>query len=156
MSAHRLLSGIAVWCALGLFGGSASGQLAVIPVHGLTFGTLTPGVPLAVPVTDAARRAEFSISGSGTYVLTFNLPSQLVSAGGRTLPISFNSSSGRAVWNNFGITYNFDPRTPYSLWLFFLAGGARVYLGGTASPSPSQAPGNYTATIRLVVSNAGT
>jgi hypothetical protein len=156
MSAHRLLIGLAVWCALGLFGGSASGQLAVIPVQGLTFGTLTPGVPLAVTVTDAARRAELSVSGSGTYVLTFQLPAQLVSAGGQTMPISFPTNAGRAVWNFLGIQFNFNPNNPYSLWLPRLANGARVYLGGTASPTPTQAPGNYTGTIRLVVANAGT
>jgi hypothetical protein len=156
MSAHRLLSGLAVWCALGLFGGSASGQLAVIPVQGLTFGTLTPGVPSTITVADAARRAEFSITGSGTYVLNFQLPAQLLSAGGNTIPISFATNSARAVWNRFGLQFNFNPRTAYTLWLPGLAGGARIYLGGTASPTATQAPGNYTATIRLVVANAGT
>jgi hypothetical protein len=79
-----------------------------------------------------------------------------VSAFGYTMPISFSANSGRAVWNFLGIQFNFDPRTPYSLWLPGLANGARVYLGGTASPTAAQAPGNYTATIRLVVANAGT
>ena len=124
MSAHRLLRAIAVWCALGLFGGEASGQLAVLPVRNLAFGTLTPGVALVVPVTDATRRAEFTISGSGTYVLTFTLPNQLVSAQGRTMPISFSASSGRAQWNFVGLQFNFDPRTPYSLWLPAVANGA--------------------------------
>jgi hypothetical protein len=157
MSAHQLLRGLAVWCALGLFGGSASGQLAVIPAQGLTFGSLTPGVALTVTVTDAARRAELTISQSGTFVLTFLLPANLVSVDGRTMPISFGATSARAVWGSGrGPVRDFDPRIPYPLTLPNPARGARVYLGGTASPSLTQAPGNYTATIQMIVVNAGT
>jgi hypothetical protein len=157
MSAHRLLSGLAVWCALGLFGGSASGQLAVIPVQGLTFGLMTAGVPLTVTSADAARRAEFTISQPGSYVLTFTLPTQLVSGTGQTMPITFAADSGLIVWNRSGGPQTkFDPAIPRTLSLPKPSNGARVYLGGTAAPTSTQAPGDYTATVLMVVANAGT
>jgi hypothetical protein len=156
MSAHQTLRRVAAWCALTLASQPVSAQLAVYPVQGLTFGQLQVGVPLTIAPTNAARRAAFDVTGSGTFVLTTVLPTHLISGGGNTLPLSFAANSGRIHWRNFGIQLTFDPKSPYTLWLPWLAGGATVYLGGTASPGPTQAAGLYTATMTIIISNAGT
>jgi hypothetical protein len=156
MSAHRLLAGLAAWCALASLAGAATGQTAVFPVQDLAFGQLQPGVSTTVAATDASRRAELDLSASGTLVLTMVLPTNLVSAVGSLLPVSFSSGSAHVRWNWLGLEYAFNPNAPYTLWLPRLANGGSIYLGGTASPRVNQQPGVYTATITLIVANAGT
>jgi len=156
MSAHTLLRWSAVACALVAFSAPAALAQTVFPVQGLAFGQLTPGVAVTIAPTDAARRAEYSVSGQGTFVLTMALPTRLTSAAGHQIPMTYPTNAGRAVWRNFGLTFTFNPNNPYSLWLPWLAGGGTVYVGGRAAPTPTQAPGVYTATMTLMIANAGT
>ncbi len=155
MSAHRLLVVLA-GCALAFPASSLPAQTSVYGAQDLAFGQLQPGVSTNIAPTDAARRAEFDVMGSGTFVLTAVLPTSLVSGSGSTLPLTFSSGSGRIRWNWLGIEYAFNPTAPYTLWLPWLANGASIYIGGTAQPSVNQPPGVYTATMTIIVANAGT
>ncbi|HET9948383.1 MAG TPA: DUF4402 domain-containing protein [Longimicrobiales bacterium] len=155
MSAHRMLRSLAIWCALTAVGAPLSAQLSVLPGQGLAFGQLQVGVPTNVPPTDATRRAEYDVTGNGTYVLDFILPANLVSGTGALLPVTFPTNAGLVVWRTLPLQFSFNPNNPYTLWLPWLIGGASVYLGGTAHPSPTQAPGYYTATITLMIANGG-
>ncbi len=155
MSAHRV-GWIAAWCALLVAPLAASAQLSVVPVQDLAFGQLQAGISSTISVTDAARRAEFDIRGNGTYTLDVILPTRMVSAQGKVLPLSFSNTSGRYRWSRLGWNFDFDPTTPTSIWIPFWESGVTVYLGGTASPGPNQPPGLYTATITVQISNAGT
>ncbi|HEX8829611.1 MAG TPA: hypothetical protein VF705_00505, partial [Longimicrobium sp.] len=65
--AARLLAAALLLCA-----GKAAAQsttLQVVPVQGLSFGNLIPGVPEQVGVGDGARRAEVVLQGRGTFDL---------------------------------------------------------------------------------------
>ncbi len=155
MSAHRV-GWIAAWCALLFVPLSASAQLSVFPVQDLAFGQLQPGIPSTIAVGDAARRAQFDIRGTGTYTLDVILPTRMISAQGKALPLSFSNTSGQYRWPRLGWSFNFDPTTPTSIWIPFWESGVTVYLGGTASPGTNQPPGLYTATITVQISNAGT
>jgi hypothetical protein len=156
MSAHGLLRWTAVSCALFALSAPAASAQTVFPVQGLAFGQLQPGVAATIQPTDAARRAEYSVTGSGTFVLTMALPPRLTSAAGHQIPMNYATNAGRVRWRTFGIQFTFNPNNPYTLWLPFFAGGGTVYVGGTASPAASQAPGVYTATMTLMIANAGT
>jgi hypothetical protein len=134
----------------------AQGQVTVFPIQGLTFGQVQPGIPENVVATDAQRRAEFEIRGTGVFQVSLILPSQMTSSGGAALPLSFDSGDGRVRWLRTGITFAFDPTVPSSSWIPFWEGGAQIYLGGRAMPTADQPPGNYAATITLQVVPSGT
>jgi hypothetical protein len=156
MSAHQARSWMAAWCALMLAPAGLAGQShSVHPIEDLTFGQVLPGVSKTVSPNDAANRAQFEIRGSGIFTLQMVLPTHMVSAQGKQMPISFSSTDGLIRWRRFGIQYNYDVTRPYTLWLLSLADGADVYVGGRANPTASQPPGNYTASLVLIVSNAG-
>lgn len=155
MSAHRV-GGIVAWCALLFAPAAASAQLSVFPVQDLAFGQLQAGIASTITVSDAARRAELDIRGKGTFTLDVILPTRMVSAQGKTFPLSFSNTSGQYRWPRLGLSFSFNPNTPTTIWIPFWESGATVYLGGTASPGPNQPPGLYTATITVQISNSGT
>lgn len=156
MGAHRGSVWLAAWCALVIAPVGVLGQgLSVHPVQDLTFGQVLPGVPKTVSPNDAASRGQFTIRGSGILTLQMVLPTHMVSAQGKQLPLSFAASDGRIRWRRFGVQYSYDVTKPYTLWLLSLADGADVYVGGRADPTTAQAPGSYRATMILIVSNAG-
>jgi hypothetical protein len=148
---------MAVACAALLPGFTANlhAQIAVFPRQNLSFGVLTPAVPKLVEVTDVADRAELEIVGTRGIVFETLVPSHLVSAGGHTLPLAFLNGHGR-IQAKVGPSANFQPGTTVSFHIPPGAGGAWVWIGGTASPSASQRPGVYTGTITVRIISAGT
>lgn len=155
MSAHRALPGLAAWCALSFVPGGLSGQVTVVPVQNLTFGQVLPAVPEVVAPTDAARSATLEIRGARRFTLDLVLPTDLVSVAGDVLPLTFGATDATLSWIGFNRPPKaFDPATPQDVSLPRRAGGAVVNLGGTASPDPLQPPGDYTATVIVIVSNA--
>jgi hypothetical protein len=156
MSAHQLLRALAVWCALACDGAAASAQTAIYPVRNLTFGELNPGLASSVLPSDAARRAELDLQGSGALIVTILPPGQLTSPSGAGLPVIFGLTHGVVRWRKSGNEFVFDPNLPYAFTLPKGQDGAWIYLGGTAVPSPSQAPGQYSATITVTITPAGT
>lgn len=161
MKARRIGPGIPLRCAfllvLGpLLPGAVQGQVAALPIQDLAFGLLQPGLPMSVPPSDASRRAEVEVRGSGFLVLDFVLPSEMVSAGGARLPIRFGSSDAIVEYLRRGGTYTVNPNTATFLPIFRFQRGVLIYLGGTVDPAPDQPPGRYVAAISIQISNLGT
>jgi hypothetical protein len=147
----------------GLCGGGATAQapaafsgLDAVPLQGLAFGSLLPGVPEVVTVTDAARRAEIVLNGSGLFDVTLVLPDAMVSSTGARMPLRFGAGDGALLRNVSAAPAAFDPLGTNRLRLDGTQGPARLLLGGTALPSREQTAGRYTTTIVVVITNPGT
>jgi hypothetical protein len=130
-----------------------SGQATMTTQQNLSFGMLTPGVPMVVAPTDVLKRAEVAIVGSGKFSLQFILPSAMVDAAGRQIPLTFRNTDGRVqIKNNTTVV---DPRSAFNINIPKGQGAADIYLGGTATPAPGQVAGTYQATIVLMIVNSG-
>jgi len=130
--------------------------LSVDPVQGLSFGQVLPSVPEVVTPTDAARRAEVEIRGARSFTLELVLPANMVSASGALLPLSFAPADATITWLGHNRPPKaFDPGTPQDFRIPKRASGAAIHLGGTATPDPLQPPGSYSATLVIIISNAG-
>lgn len=143
-------------CALFAGNGPAAGQLTLFPRQGLSFGVLTPGVPETVAPTDAARRAELELVGSGDFNLVVQVPAELVTPEGHALPLQFQAGDGLIRWRKSNNEASFTPGETVTLRIPPGIGGAYVWLGGTAQPVAGQRPGNYSATITVQIIAAGT
>ena len=128
--------------------------MTAVPQRDLAFGLLMPGVPMQVPVGDAARRAEWLLTGRGNTTVSFVLPSALQGPGGALLPLLFQA--GDAGWQRVmsggggpGIQTE-DPNTPFAVNVPNRQ-TVRLFLGGTAQPATTQAAGNYTATVTVII-----
>lgn len=128
--------------------------MTAVPQRDLAFGLLIPGVPTAVTVDDAARRAEWLLTGRGNTTVSFVLPSALQGPGGALLPLTFQA--GDAAWQRVsggaggpGMQTE-DPNTPFSVNVPNRQ-TVRLFLGGTAQPATTQPAGNYTATVTVII-----
>ena len=123
----------------------------VTPGNNLNFGTVTPGTPSSVAVTDG-NAGTFDISGNGGNLqLEFTaLPTDLTGPGGN-LPISF--ADGDASWSDNGTPSNpFNPNDSPGTSLDISAdsdGTITVFIGGTVSPPLGLQAGTYNETITL-------
>ena len=137
----------------------AQAAVSVLPVQGLRFGTLATGIPTVVSPLDGAHRASIELLGAGQVSVTFELPPGLTAGGGGPLlPLRFGGTDGRVTFPRSGSMLIFDPAAPVSFTIPPDAGGATVWLGGSAEPGPRQAPGAYSAsiTVNVVVANPAT
>lgn len=143
-------------------GGRAHAQapassVEAVPVQGLSFGPLLPGVAETVRVADAARRAEVILDGSGMVDVTLVLPTALVSPSGARIPLRFGARDAAILRN---ASSAFIPMNPLETARVRLHDGtpgpARVVLGGTALPAADQPAGSYQATVTVIVNNPGT
>jgi hypothetical protein len=136
----------------------AQGSGAAIPVQGLRFGTLIPGVPAAVSSVDGAGRAAIEVSGRGQITATFTLPAGLRTTGGELLPILFGATDGRIVNASNGNVEIFDPRAEHRFSIGGSQNRATIYLGGTALPAANQTAGEYEGeiTLRVTVTSGNT
>lgn len=135
---------------------SAQRTIEAVPVRGLSFGNLLPGVPETVAVDDAARRAEVVLDGRGAYDLTMLVPAALESAGGARIPLRFGTRDGGVIRSASAALVPFDPRQTTRVSVQQGQGPTRLVLGGTALPAADQPAGRYTATVVLVINNPGT
>ena len=153
-----LRAGVVAALAGALQVGTAAAQsanVAAVPAQGLTFGPLIPGVPEVVSVRDAARRAEVVLEGEGSADVLLVLPRALVSRTGGTIPLSFGTDDGALVAALSGGLTPLDPLRSTRVRLTPSA-PLRLLLGGTATPSREQAAGEYSTTIVVIISHAGT
>jgi hypothetical protein len=142
-----------------LCAGKAAAQdhtLQVVPVQGLSFGNLIPGVPEQVGVADGARRAEVVLQGRGTYDLSLILPAALVSPSGARIPLRFGTADAALASTTSTVPAGFNPRQMHRVRLGEGLGLPRLLLGGTALPAADQPPGRYQATLVLMVTPPGT
>lgn len=133
----------------------------VSPIPGafrdLDFGIVLPGVPQDLSPSDPGAGLWVFRGAAGSQVtVTFTaLPDQLTLSANR-LALSFGPTS--AAWNtvnNPATARQFDPLVGATATLGRPPSRLYVWLGGTARPAGSQAPGTYTATYTLDVSYAG-
>lgn len=134
----------------------AGAQPALFPQQDLTFGTLTPGTPRVVTTNDVANRAEVELVGSGNITIEVVVPASLVSAGGKTLPLSFGAADGLLQYKKSSQSLVFQPGTQVSFNMPPGIGGGFIRVGGTATPSSSQAPGVYIGTLTVRILSPGT
>jgi hypothetical protein len=154
-------AGLLLALMAGMGGGRAHAQapassIEAVPLQGLSFGELLPGVPETVRVSDAARRAEILLTGQGTFDVLMVLPDALVSAGGARIPLRFSGRDGAVMPSPSAALLPFDP---LQLGRVRVSGGAsptRLLLGGSAYPAGDQAAGSYQATVVVIINNPGT
>lgn len=126
------------------------------PVQGLTFGQLLPGVAQSIPVTDASRRAEIMVTGSGRIDLVLVLPDAMVSRTGARLPLRIGAADGAILRSAGAAPVPVNPLEPIRLDLDAAGGQVRLLLGGTVFPAQGQPAGAYGTRLRLVSISAGT
>jgi len=140
----------------GLFSEVLHSQIQVIGQQDLTFGSLFPGIPERVLPTDGVRAGEFRIRGPRNMeiILQFTLPAVMVGPGAATMPLSYAANDGLYDPQGPAPSVAFDPTAPF---INRLPNNqrARVFLGATATPSFSQAAGDYSAAVVLTVALTG-
>ncbi|MDP9349870.1 MAG: hypothetical protein M3P24_12140 [Gemmatimonadota bacterium] len=129
---------------------------AIVPVRGLEFGLLLPGVTARVSVRDAWRRGEVRIEGSGTMEIKLVLPSDLASSTGGGVPLLFQGGDAAIYYPKTGRLTVFDPRQPLRITIPPAHEMVMLYLGGTAAPRSEQAAEVYSAGFVVVVSVTNT
>jgi len=136
--------------------------LVLLPTADLRFGQLVPGAPTTINPRTSASAGKFEIHGVRRAEITFDLtlPTLLrVGTGPLTMPVTFGGTSGchRTTDAQNGCTL-FNPTATLTVRLrnrpppdatYF------VWLGGTVSPSPTQFPGIYSATVTATVQYTG-
>ena len=133
---------------------AAHAQVLVSAERDLEFGLLTPGTVTTVAPADLTRSAQLRIEGRGTYQVSFQLPSSLVSLDGHQLPVLFAPTAGQLTIRH-KVT-QFDPATTVSFRINPAEQEALINIGGQAQPAPGQPAGAYTATIVMMVVQTGT
>lgn len=123
----------------------------MVLVQNLDFGGVTSGIPEVVRTSDAWRRAEVRLEGSGQTSVRFILPTALVSPAGVQLPLVFGATDGAYVSPKQPTPTPFDPAAGTKINLTASGGTASVFLGGTARATTGQPAGRYSGTIVLVV-----
>ncbi len=146
-----------LWLTATLLAMAAGGMEAqtVRAQRDLRFREMLPGVPESL-TWDNADAARFRIQGARNLeiLITLLLPPTMIGPGA-PIPLTFASTD--AAWgrtNNTSSGTLFDPNLPLIV-SFTNRRRIFVWLGGTASPSVSQAPGSYSGTITLTVAYTG-
>lgn len=147
--------------------------LTAAGVRPLQFGMVVPGTPETVLPSYAAGSlsGEWRLTGTvnqKSVDISFNLPTVLTAPGGRTMPISFNGNyaglceisdatqtcqtGSFLAWNPITTPTFHDtpqrwkPGRPKYEFNYY-----SIYMGGQVQPSATQAGGNYSATIGVVL-----
>jgi len=123
----------------------------------LRFGAVLPGLATVVPRTDAVNAGRFQIRGAKNteVVVQLTLPSAMTAPGGAQLLLSFgNTDGGFGTRPAIGASQSFDPSLPLVAQLS-QSGRRYLWLGGTVQPLPTQAAGDYAATITVTVAYTG-
>ena len=132
----------------------ARAQLLVTSEQNLSFGQVTPGVPVQIATTNVASRAHLSVQGRGRFRISFTLPTQLNGPGGAAIPVTFAANDGRVeIRNRVEV---FDPAAGHEFRINPADQEAQVYLGGRAAAPTGARMGTYTATIVMMIVQTGT
>lgn len=144
--------GLLVFALVALAPLGLNGQVLVAAERDLDFGVVFRGVPSTVDPTDAVKSGRIRVSAprSVQFRVSFSVPNALQRAGGATMPISIGNGDITARFNTSSYRYSLNPSSMYIVTM------GRGYItfeyGGTVSPSPSQAPGDYERPIIMTVS----
>jgi hypothetical protein len=125
--------------------------VTAVPQQDLSFGLVIPGIPTVVTVNDAARRAEWLLTGRGNVTVSFVLPAVLQGPGGAVMPVSFAAGDAGWVRQTGGPPMQVeDPNTPFSVNVPN-SQPIRLFLGGTVQPTVTQSAGTYSATVTVII-----
>lgn len=133
--------------------GSLRAQVGVVGVRDLAFGSVIPGIATNVPPSDPVRSGMWEITApQGDRVqVRLTLPNRLTAPGGLQMPVGFANNHAIVVSDTPGATPEaFNPNATQNLRLD-TSGRFFVFLGGTASPTGTQAPGTYSATALVTI-----
>jgi len=147
---------LVVACASFALASQVEAQISVFPRQNLSFGTLTPGVAEWVSPTDATRRAEVELVGSGNFTVLVEVPTVLKSASAGDMPVTFAAGDGVLKWAKSNRSTSFTPGQAVDVRIPPGIGGAYVWIGGAAQPSSNQRPGDYAGVITVRIMTAGT
>lgn len=133
--------------------------LTLTTLSPLDFTTVFPGLAKSVVATGGANGAtagNVQIAGqaSAQVSVSFTLPTTLAN-GAVTMPISFSATS--ACFNGTNTATGcaaFNPAAAVNQTLS-ATGAGFVFLGGTVTPSATQAAGTYTGTVTMNVAYTG-
>lgn len=133
----------------------AQEQVVVESLQGLSFEDLE-GNGETIPVSDAARRAEWVIRGRSSVEVTLLLPNALVSPEGRgKIPLEFDFGDLAYLLPGSSDPILAHPRHPLVVHLSSESDQVRIFLGGTAKCSGREAAGEYEALISLLLTAIG-
>ena len=128
-------------------GGGGAGATAVYAVQAMQFGLLVPSVAERVTIQQGWRRGEVRLEGTGNLEIRIVLPTQLQSGAGATIPLTFVDGDAGYQLDGSATVTPFDPNQIVRINLKKNVPGARLFLGGTATPAATQAAGSYSGTI---------
>lgn len=136
--------------------------LTSVVVNNLAIGVVVPGVVTTIHARTNPNAAYIIIQGAqnAQIAISFTLPTVLrAGLGPHTMPITFIASSAcdRRQPGQSGCT-TFNPNNGDNIRIRNQAAPnnhAHVWVGGRVTPSPTQQPGVYTATITMSVAYTG-
>jgi len=122
--------------------------ITVTAASPLDFGTVFPGVPKGIALGSGSA-GRFTVTGqaSAPVSLSFVVPANLTFGVSNNLPITFTGS-----WNGIndpagsGVAFGVANAATFSV-----SGNLWVFVGGTVTPSVSQAAGAYVGTVQMTV-----
>jgi hypothetical protein len=101
------------------------------------------------------QRARISIVGRGPVVITLQLPQQMETPTGQSIPVSFGPEDAGIISRQSSVPQLFDPRQGMTVDLNQLPGGAILILGGTSRVATAQPAGSYSARIVVILTQPG-
>jgi hypothetical protein len=130
-----------------------SAQLTVTGLRNLAFGPVIQGIPSSVAPNDPLDSGQFEfITPIGSQVrIQFTLPTRLNGPSGKRLTISFGTTDAIALGQGpTSVPVTFNPNTAQT---FNIVSSNRiwVFLGGTVTPTATQATGAYANTVTLTI-----
>ena len=145
--------------------------LTAVGTRALQFGVIVPGTLSVTVLPNTAQDGQFRIAGvrnRKSIDISFTLPTQLTGPAGAAIPLSFNGNyaglceildttglcdgPSYVAWNPVTTPSFHDNPTRYKPGRPKYGNDMyQVYLGGVASPSPTQRGGTYTASIGVLL-----
>jgi Domain of unknown function (DUF4402) len=142
---------------LGATGLSAQAPATVLERQDLSFGVVLPGMATSITPSDPVNAGRYEIRGAknAEVRIDFQLPTALVAPDGTPMSLTISAGDGGyADQPNVRSQQAFDPNLPLIVSLG-KSGKLYLWLGGTVLPTPTQAGGDYSATITVTVAYTG-
>ncbi len=132
-------------------GRAAVAQVGVRGDRDLAFGSVTRGIPAAVPPSDPVKSGQWTITAPprSRVQIRMTLPVNLNGPSGATMPIVFGKNDAYAQESGGSPQY-FNPNG-FQVYAFGNTGTAIVRLGGQVTPNAGQAAGTYVNTVLLTM-----
>jgi hypothetical protein len=171
LAGYAPLAGAQITAGMGSTVDILAAPLSGVGTRALQFGTIVPGTTTVTVLPRTRAGGEFRIAGvknRKSVDISFTLPTALTGPGGATIPLSFNGNyvglceiddatgtcdvASYFAWNPVTTpTFHDTPQRYKPGRKVYAYDGYDVYLGGVASPSPTQQQGHYSGTIAVLL-----